>query len=177
MSVIAGEIEYEIESKIISLGDKTTIYDKNHNIIAYIEQEILHLMPHYNIYIENAGHLTLDDVIDKISDESEYTYGFSDDMTLADSKKTMLDTLQFATLGEYNCEIIAKDSFGNTAVKGFKVCIVEEGDKPVESGDGVDYSEYMNNNKIDNYEVDGSPLFCGMFSELLEILKDSDVDG
>ena len=100
-----------------------------------------------SIYIENAGHLSLDDVIDKISDESEYTYGFSDDMTLADSKKTMLDTLQFATLGEYNCEIIAKDSFGNTAVKGFKVCIVEEGDKPVESGDGVDYSEYMNNNK------------------------------
>ena len=100
-----------------------------------------------SIYIENAGHLFLDDVIDKISDESEYTYGFSDDMTLADSKKTMLDTLQFATLGEYNCEIIAKDSFGNTAVKGFKVCIVEEGDKPVESGDGVDYSEYMNNNK------------------------------
>ena len=36
--------------------------------------------------------------------------------------------------------------------------------------------EYMNNNKIDNYEVDGSPLFCGMFSDLLEILKDSDVD-
>lgn len=31
--------------------------------------------------------------------------------------------------------------------------------------------EYMNNNKIDNYEVDGTPLFCGIFNELLEILK------
>lgn len=48
-----GEMEYEIESKVISIGDKTTIYDKNHNIVAYIEQEIFHLMPHYNIYIEN----------------------------------------------------------------------------------------------------------------------------
>lgn len=45
------EIEYEIESKAISIGDKTTIYDKEHNSIAYIEQEILHLMPHYNVYI------------------------------------------------------------------------------------------------------------------------------
>ena len=46
-----GEVAYEIESKFISIGDKTTIYDKFHNEIAYIEQEILHIMPHYNIYI------------------------------------------------------------------------------------------------------------------------------
>ena len=30
------ELAYEIESKVISIGDKTTIYDKNHNIVAYI---------------------------------------------------------------------------------------------------------------------------------------------
>ena len=46
-----GEVAYEIESKVISIGDKTTIYDKFHNEVAYIEQEILHIMPHYNIYI------------------------------------------------------------------------------------------------------------------------------
>ena len=46
------ELSYEIESKAISIGDKTTIYDKNHNVIAYIEQEIFHFMPHYNVYIE-----------------------------------------------------------------------------------------------------------------------------
>ena len=44
---------YEIESKAISIGDKTTIYDKAHNVVAYIEQEIFHLTPHYNVYIEN----------------------------------------------------------------------------------------------------------------------------
>ena len=47
------ELAYEIESKVISIGDKTTIYDKNHNAVAYIEQEIFHLTPHYNVYIEN----------------------------------------------------------------------------------------------------------------------------
>ena len=48
------ELEYEIESKAISIGDKTTIYDKNHNVVAYIEQELFHFMPHYNVYIEGA---------------------------------------------------------------------------------------------------------------------------
>ena len=46
------EMAYEIESKAISIGDKTTIYDKNHNTIAYIEQELFHFTPHYNVYIE-----------------------------------------------------------------------------------------------------------------------------
>lgn len=44
---------YEISSKIISLGDKTTINDIEGNKIAYIEQEILHLTPHYNVYIND----------------------------------------------------------------------------------------------------------------------------
>ena len=49
-----GELMYEIESKAISIGDKTTIYDKNHNVVAYIEQELFHLLPHYNVYIGNV---------------------------------------------------------------------------------------------------------------------------
>lgn len=44
---------YEISSKIISLGDKTTINDIEGNKIAYIEQELLHLTPHYNVYIND----------------------------------------------------------------------------------------------------------------------------
>lgn len=44
---------YEISSKIISLGDKTTINDMEGNKIAYIEQELLHLTPHYNVYIND----------------------------------------------------------------------------------------------------------------------------
>lgn len=44
---------YEISSKMISLGDKTTINDIEGNKIAYIEQELLHLTPHYNVYIND----------------------------------------------------------------------------------------------------------------------------
>lgn len=44
---------YEISSKIISIGDKTTIKDMNGNQVAYIEQELLHLMPNYNVYIND----------------------------------------------------------------------------------------------------------------------------
>lgn len=44
---------YEISSNAISLGDKTTISDVNSNKIAYIEQELFHIMPNYNIYIND----------------------------------------------------------------------------------------------------------------------------
>ena len=42
---------YEISSKVFSIGDKTTINDMQGNKVAYIEQEIFHLTPNYNIYI------------------------------------------------------------------------------------------------------------------------------
>ena len=42
---------YEISSEFISIGDKTKINDMNGNTIAFIEQEIFHLTPHYNVYI------------------------------------------------------------------------------------------------------------------------------
>ena len=42
---------YEISSKIISFGDKTTTNDLQGNKIVYIEQELFHITPNYNIYI------------------------------------------------------------------------------------------------------------------------------
>ena len=45
---------YEISSKVISIGDKTTISDMCGNQIIYIEQDVFHLTPHYNIYINNV---------------------------------------------------------------------------------------------------------------------------
>lgn len=48
-----GNDVYEISSKAISLGDKTTITDMGGNKIAYIEQELFHLMPNYNIYVDD----------------------------------------------------------------------------------------------------------------------------
>ena len=53
-----------------------------------------------SIYIEKSGVLSLSDIVKDIADISDYTYGFSDDMTLADQKKSMLDTLVFDGVGD-----------------------------------------------------------------------------
>lgn len=43
----------EISSKVISIGDKTWIRDLEGNELVYIEQELFHLMPKYNVMINN----------------------------------------------------------------------------------------------------------------------------
>ena len=40
-----------LSSKAISLGSKTWIKDSNGKELAYIEQELFHLMPNYNVFI------------------------------------------------------------------------------------------------------------------------------
>ncbi len=47
---------YEISSEFFTIGDKTTVKDMMGSTIAYIEQRLLHFMPHYDIYIK--GELT-----------------------------------------------------------------------------------------------------------------------
>jgi len=49
-----GNDVYEISSRALSLGEKTTVMDMQGNQIAYIERELLHLVPVYNVYINNA---------------------------------------------------------------------------------------------------------------------------
>ena len=50
---INGNDVYEISSKAISFGDKTTIKNMLGEEIAYIEQQLFHFMPNYNIYMNN----------------------------------------------------------------------------------------------------------------------------
>lgn len=97
-------------------------------------------------YFEVSADLALSDVVKSVNDYSEVTYGFSDNITAADSKKNMINNLYFDKVGKYNCEVIARDEYGNCAVKGFEVNIVEAGKMPSNiMGDGK-YSPYMNNN-------------------------------
>ena len=97
-------------------------------------------------YFEVSADLALADVVKSVNDYSEVTYGFSDNITAADSKKNMINILSFDKVGKYNCEVIARDEYGNCAVKGFEVNIVEAGKMPSNiMGDGK-YSPYMNNN-------------------------------
>ena len=42
---------YEISSKVISIGDKTTIKDMKGKEISYIKQNLLHLTSNYSVYI------------------------------------------------------------------------------------------------------------------------------
>lgn len=44
---------YQISSKIISIGDKTTISDMTGKKIAYIEQEVFRITPNYNVYVND----------------------------------------------------------------------------------------------------------------------------
>ena len=84
---------YEIESKAISIGDKTTIYDKAHNIVAYIEQEIFNLTPHYNVYIDNEY---------KYQIKKKFQF-FKNDYELSNSYKVDGSTfnLNFAIINNY----------------------------------------------------------------------------
>ena len=50
------------------------------------------------IYFEQQGTLQLDNVVASVKDYSDYEYGFSKDMTLADKDKEMVDTLSFDSL-------------------------------------------------------------------------------
>ena len=46
-----NNIIYEISSEIISIGDKTIIMRYDGKKIAYIEQDLFYLTPHYKIFI------------------------------------------------------------------------------------------------------------------------------
>lgn len=46
--------KYEVEGKIISIGKKLRIL-KGEQEVARIEQEVLHLLAHYNFHIEGKG--------------------------------------------------------------------------------------------------------------------------
>ena len=113
------------------------------------------------IYFEQQGTLQLDNVVTSVKDYSDYEYGFSKDMTLADKDKEMVDTLSFDSLGDYNAEVIAKDSFGNISVRDFRVHVVEPGKIPGGAAGISDYSAYMNTSAgvdigdLDSYDTTG----------------------
>lgn len=99
------------------------------------------------IYYENSVTLTLDMVVSQVSDASKFEYGFSDDMTKADKDKQMTDTLYLGQLGDYVCEVMARDEYDNISVSEIKVHIVEEGKIPASSGAITDFAPYMNTNR------------------------------
>ena len=97
------------------------------------------------VFMDISDKLTIEDIVENVTDFSECEYGFSNDLTLADKNKTISDSISFDKEGEYTIEVLAKDKYDNYSVKEVSVHI---GDSYSESGttDTADYSEYMNTN-------------------------------
>lgn len=71
-----GKKVYEISSKLISVGDKTTLYDMRGKKYAYIEERILHLMPHYDIYLEDHLVCSISKKFQLIKNDYKLTNGY-----------------------------------------------------------------------------------------------------
>ena len=67
---------YEITSKVFSLGDKTTITDMQGNKVAYIEQEIFHLTPNYNVYINDELSFKIVKKLQLLKNDYELSNGY-----------------------------------------------------------------------------------------------------
>ena len=46
-----GQDKYYVEGEFFSFGRKLHVYDMEQQEVAYIEQQVMHLMPHYNVHI------------------------------------------------------------------------------------------------------------------------------
>ena len=119
-----------------------------------------------DIYLEQGQTVKLDDIVADVNDDSDFDYGFSDDMTKADKDKSMLEMLDYSTVGEYKGEVIARDAYDNCSVAEFNVHVVEPGMIP-EGGSSVttDYTKYMNSgaseNVTDASKYDSSMVYYG----------------
>lgn len=85
---------YEISSKIISFGDKTTINDMAGNKIAYIEQELFHITPTYNVYINDAFEFKITKKFQLFKNDYSLDNGYR-----VDGNFMMLDFIVYDDLG------------------------------------------------------------------------------
>ncbi len=114
--------------------------------VTDLKAPVIHLKAD-RFYLELSGNLKLEDVVESVTDYSDCTYGFSDDMTLADDKKTLLSQVSVMGQGEYRYEILARDAYGNCSVKEFTVAVVAEGEAPSDATQVESYTAFMNQNK------------------------------
>ena len=87
-----GNQAYEISSKMISIGDKTTLYDMKGGKHAYIEQRILHLMPHYDIYLEDHLACSINKRIRLLKNDYGLSNGYRVDGNILALNFTIIDS-------------------------------------------------------------------------------------
>lgn len=74
-----GKQVYEISSKAVSFGAKTTLYEMNGQKHAYVEERILHLLSHYDIYIEDQMICSIAQKVKLFKPSYKLTNGYSVD--------------------------------------------------------------------------------------------------
>lgn len=118
-----------------------------------------------DITIEADSVLTIDMVVDSVTDESGVVYGFSDKMTAADKDKTILKELKLSE-GEHRAEVIARDEYNNYSVKEIDVHVINTASGRPADSEKKDYSKYMNTSKgrelTDFDEYDDGGLYYGV---------------
>lgn len=117
-------------------------------------------------YFEEPGGLNIQDVVKSVTDDSEFEYGFSDDMTKSDKNKNITESVSLAANGDYRFEVIAKDIYDNYSVEEFVVHVVNKGEIPIGALEITDYSPYMNTEKgpeISSYgDYSSEPITFGV---------------
>ena len=106
---------YEISSKVFSIGAKTTISDMSGNKVAYIAQEIFHLTPHYNVFVNDQKICQIKKKFQLMKNDYELTNGyrvegniFAYDFVIYDNTDTPIGSIKRALISigdKYEIEI------------------------------------------------------------------------
>lgn len=112
----SGNRVYEISSKVLSFGNKTTLYEMNGQKHAYIEQRVLHLLSHYDIYIEDQMICSIARKFKLTKKSYELTNGYSVDGNIlglnfnvidpSGNKMASIKRKAFSITEKYEIEII-----------------------------------------------------------------------
>ena len=111
----------EIYSKAISLGSKTWIKDPNGKELAYIEQELFHLMPNYNVFINGQKVFNIKKQFKFFKNDYELSNNYKVEGNFLSHNFTVLNdkgekvgeiTRKYLTIGDqYNIDIIDEKDY------------------------------------------------------------------
>ena len=111
----------EISSKAISIGSKTWIKDPNGKELAYIEQELFHLMPNYNVFINGQKEFNIKKKFKFFKNDYELSNNYKVEGNFLSHNFTVLNdkgekvgeiTRKYLTIGDqYNIDIIDEKDY------------------------------------------------------------------
>ncbi len=117
----AGQNILELSSKVFSIGRKTWLKDLEGKELAYMAEEVLHLMPHYNIFVNGELKCKIVKKFKFFKNDYELSNGyrvdgdfFGLDFSVYDSSNNVAGTVKrkFFTIGDkYEIEIFDEKDY------------------------------------------------------------------